>query len=78
MAVIAQRPRDTSPGSLLRVSGAFIAAFSLATGLLVIFAMFNACSFVGSIGVLMLGLLFVLGVIAFIVGTVISRKGKNS
>lgn len=77
MAVIAQRPRDTSPSSLLRVSGAFITVFSLGAGLLVIFVLFDACPFVGSIGVLMLSLLFVLGAIAFIVGTVISRKGKN-
>jgi hypothetical protein len=77
MAVITQSQPGTSPGSLLRISGAFIAIFSLAMGSLVLFVIPGACSFVGSIQVLMLGMLFVFGLITFLVGTAISRKGMK-
>lgn len=79
MAAISLRPIDSSPGNLLRYGGAYISIFSVVIGLLVLFAIPVACSYVGSIQLVILGLLFVLGVMAFLAGTVFSwrrRKGK--
>lgn len=77
MAVITQSPIGSSPSSMLRIAGAFVAVFSLVVGLLVLFAIPVACSFLGSLQLLILGTLFVLGVIAFLAGTAISRKNRK-
>ena len=74
MAVMQQeRPN----GSVLRVGGGFTAIFSLAMGLLILFAIPSACSFVGSIQLLMLGFLFIIGILAFILGQVLTHKHKR-
>lgn len=60
--------RRTIGDSPLQIGGAFIAVFSLVGGLLVLFVIPSACTFVGSLELLALGFLFVIGVLAFIVG----------
>ena len=70
MAVI---PRHMS-GSVLRIGGGFTAGFSLVVGLLVLFAIPTACSFVGSLQLIILGFLFIGGVLAFLLGGISSRK----
>ncbi len=60
--------------SLLRVGGAFTAVFSLVVGLLVLFVIPGACTFVSGLQLLILGFLFIVGVLAFFLGNVLSRK----
>ncbi len=75
MAIIQSPINDT--GTILRVGGGFTAVFSLAIGLLVLFVIPSTCSFVGSIQLLILGLLFIGGVLTFLVGLLLSqRKAK--
>ncbi len=64
--------------SLLRVGGAFIAVFSLAMGLFVLFVIPVACSFVGSLQLAILGLLFGLGALTFLVGFFLSRRKRKA
>ncbi len=75
MAVVIQR--QTSKGDILRISGVFITIFSLAMGLLVLFVIPGACSFLGGIELLMLGFLFVFGIITFLVGKALSWNGRK-
>lgn len=77
MAVITQRPVGSSPSSILRIGGAFVTLFSLVMGTLVVFVIPGACTFVGSLQVLIFGFLFVLGVISFLVGTALSLKNRK-
>ncbi len=53
---------------LLRLAGGFVAVFSLVVGLLVLFVIPGACSFLGGLQLVILGLLFVTGVLGFLVG----------
>ena len=62
-----------SNDSILRVGGAFTAAFSLAMGILILYVIPGACSFVGSIQLVILGFLFVAGIFAFLIGSVWQR-----
>ena len=64
-------------GGVLRIGGAFTAVFSLAIGFLVLFVLPSACTFVGSLQLLMLGLLFVSGVIMFLLGQALAWKKKR-
>ena len=59
---------------ILRTAGAFTAVFSLVVGLLVLFVIPGACSFVGGLQLVLLGFLFLAGVFAFLLGTTVSRK----
>ena len=68
MAVI-RRPINGTR-DVLRIGGGFTAIFSLAMGLLVLFVIPSACSFLGGIELVILGFLFIIGVLAFIVGKV--------
>ena len=77
MAVISLRPTDSSPGNLLRYAGAYVSIFSLVISLLILFAIPVACSYVGSIQLVILGLLFVMGVMAFLAGTVFSWRSRK-
>ncbi len=77
MAVIAQDPIGSSPSSVLRIAGAFTAIFGLVMGMLVLFVIPGACSFLGGLQLLILTALFVLGVSAFLVGTILSRKSRK-
>ena len=61
-------------GSLLRIGGAFTAVFSLAVGLLVLFVIPGACSFVSGLELIFLVFLFIIGVLAFFLGNALSRK----
>jgi membrane protein implicated in regulation of membrane protease activity len=60
--------------SLLRVGGAFVAIFSVVVAALILFVIPVACTFVGSIQLLLLGLLFIAGVVSFLFGQVLSRR----
>jgi len=53
---------------LLRLTGGFVAVFSLVVGLLVLFVIPGACSFLGGLQLVILGLLFVTGSLGFLVG----------
>ena len=77
MAVISMRPTDTSPSNILRITGAFVAIFSLVIGALVMFVLPGACSFVSIIQLAALSILFIFGVIAFLTGTAFSWKRKR-
>ncbi len=61
-------------GKTLRIGGAFTAIFSLAMGLLVLFVIPSACTFVGSLQLAILGLLFLGGLFVFLFGLVLSRR----
>jgi len=71
MAIISQ---NLAGNNLLRIAGAVVAAFSLVMGLLVLFAIPIACSFVTSLELLILGFLFIGGVLTFLVGLLLSRR----
>ena len=75
MAVITRNPLDTR--TTLRTAGAFIAIFSLVMGMLVLFVIPGACSFIGSLELLILSFLFVLGSIVFLAGTAFSWKRQR-
>ncbi len=60
--------------SLLRIGGAFTAVFSLAMGLLVLFVIPGACTFLSGLELIFLGFLFIIGVLAFFFGNALSRK----
>jgi hypothetical protein len=75
MAVVTRHPTGTN--DVLRIAGAFVAIFSLVMGMLILFVIPGACSFVGSLELLMLGFLFILGVIAFLWGTAVSWNGRR-
>ena len=62
-----------SNSNVVRIAGAFTAAFSLAMGILVLYVIPGACSFVGSIQLVILGLLFIAGVFAFLLGSLWMR-----
>ena len=77
MAVIAQDSIGSSPSSILRIAGAFTAIFSLVIGMPVLFVIPNACTYLGGLQLLILTALFVFGVSAFLVGTILSRKNRK-
>jgi hypothetical protein len=72
--MIGQNPTGSN---LMRVGGAFTAVFSLAVGLLVLFVIPSACSFVSGLELILLGFLFVIGVFTFFLGnTLLHRKAR--
>ncbi len=75
MAIVSQNLTRTT--SLLRTVGAFIVAFSVVMSMLVLWVIPSACTFVGSIQLLIFSFLFVIGGIAFLVGTAFSRKRRK-
>ncbi len=60
--------------SLVRVGGAFTAVFGLVVGLLVLFVIPSACSFLTSLELLILAFLFVGGVLTFFLGDALLRR----
>jgi len=60
-------------GTVRRLGGAITAAVSLAAGLLFL-SRPMACSFVTSFQLVIWGALFLVGVLAFIIGSALSRK----
>ena len=71
MALI-QRPLNDT-GTILLIGGGFTAIFGLIIGLLALFVIPSACSFVGSLQLAILGLLFLGGLFVFLFGLVLSR-----
>ncbi len=70
--------RQNSTGtSLLRIVGGFTAVFSLAVGLLVLFVIPGACTFVSGLQLIILGFLFLAGVLAFFLGNALLRKKRK-
>ena len=57
-----------SRNSLIRITGAVVALFSLAVGALVMFALPSRCSFVTSIVLVMMFLTLIGGGVTFLVG----------
>ncbi len=70
--------RDNSGRNLLRLAGGFIAIFSVIMGMLVLFVIPGACSFLGGLELVVLFILFLLGGMAFAAGEVMSRKRKRA
>ncbi len=61
---------------LLRLAGGFVAVFSLVMGLLVLFVIPGACSFLGGLQLVILALLFILGGLGFLVGHHMIRRQR--
>jgi hypothetical protein len=72
--MIIRRP-ITSTSDVLRIGGGFTAAFSLAMGLLVLFSPFG-CTFVGSLQLLVLSFLFIIGGLIFFLGQALIWKKR--
>ena len=72
MALI-QRPLNDT-GTILRIGGGFTAIFSLAMSLLILFVIPIAFTFIGSLQLVILGLLFLGGLLVFLFGLVLSRR----
>ncbi len=68
--------QDFVGGSVLRIGGAFTAVFSLVVGLLILFAIPGACTFVSGLQLIFLGFLFIIGVLTFFLGNALSRKKR--
>ncbi len=71
--MVVQRPTSSR---LLRTGGAFTAIASLAMGLLFLFVIPTACSFVGSLQIVILGFLFIAGLLSFFLGYALMRKSR--
>ena len=63
-----------SRSTVLRMTGAAVSIFSLILGLLVMFASPNGCSFVASLALVILSLLFITGGIVFLIGQILSWR----
>ncbi len=61
---------------LLCIVGAVIAGFSVVMGLLVLFVIPGACNFLGGLALILLGFLFIMGVVASLLGLVLLRRRK--
>lgn len=72
MAIIQRPINDT--GTILRFGGGFTAIFGLVMGLLVLFLVPSACTFIGSLQLAILGLLFLGGLFVFLFGLVLSHR----
>ncbi len=68
--------RNAISRSPLRIGGIFTMVFSVAMGLLILFVIPGACTFVGSIQLLILGFLFVAGGIALLLGSTLLRNKR--
>lgn len=66
----AEIPRSPDNIEMTRFVGGFIAVISFGMGLVFMFAVPIACTFVGSLGLVMLALLFIAGLSTFLVGQV--------
>ena len=74
LVVITQSQIGASPSSVLLIIGVFLTIFSLIIGLLVLFVIPDACTFVDGLELRILIFLFLLEVTAFSVGTALPRK----
>ncbi len=67
---------NTTGRELLRLTGGFLAVSSLVAGLLVLFVIPGACSFLGSLQLVILAMLFVLGSLGFLIGHYLVRRQR--
>lgn len=72
MAVIPRAVSDK--GEVLRLGGAFTAAFSVVMALLVLFVLPSSCSFVGGLELVFLGFSLIIGVLTFFLGQALMWK----
>ncbi|MFQ6121435.1 MAG: hypothetical protein ACE5LA_00015 [Dehalococcoidales bacterium] len=72
--MVTQRP---SYISILRIGGAFLAVFSVVVAALILYVIPIACSFVGNLQLVVLGFLFVGGVLSFFVGQGLARRRRR-
>ena len=74
--MIRLNPAGNNP---LSIGGLVAMGFSAAMALFVLFVIPTACSFVNSLGVLILGFVFLIGGVAFLLGKALSwrRGGRN-
>ncbi len=68
------RGTPLSASQVLTTTGAVTTIFSLVAGLLVLFVIPGACSFLGGLELVMLAFLFVFGVAAFALGKFLGRR----
>lgn len=68
-------PNRTSP---LTIGGAFTAIFSLVMGVLVLFVIPGACRFLSGLQLLILGFVFIIGLLIFLLGLVWSPWQKRT
>ncbi len=68
---------NPTSGSVLRIAGAFIAVFSLVVGLLVLFVIPGACTFLSGLQLIILTFLFVVGILIFFFGNTLLRKKRR-
>ncbi len=73
--VAIEQNRDKN--DLIRLTGGFIAAFSLVMGLLVLFVIPGGCSLLGGIELLILAFMFLIGIIILFIGQ-LKRRQKSS
>jgi predicted membrane channel-forming protein YqfA (hemolysin III family) len=66
--------RDITYSELLRITGGFVAVFSLVMGLLVLFVLPASCSFLGGLELLILIMLFLMGGVGYLVGEFLVRR----
>lgn len=64
-------------GSVLRLGGVFSIVFSVVVGALIMFIAPLACSAVGGLSLLFLGLLFLVGLAALFAGLLLSRRSRR-
>ena len=69
---------NPSASNLLRVRGGFIAVFSVAMTLLILFVIPGACTFVSGLQLIILGFLFVIGGLVFLLGATLSWKKRKA
>ena len=71
--MLQQTHSDNEMWRVLSLAGGFTAVFSLVIGILLVFVVPGACSFVGAIQLLIIGFLFIAGIATFLIGKVLSR-----
>ncbi len=74
-----EQPMDSgspSTSRILTILGTVLVIFSVVISVLVLYVIPSACNFVGSLQLLLLGFMFVGGVITLIIGRVLAHKGK--
>lgn len=69
--------QNYTPSDILRIGGIFTIAFSVITGLLVAFVLPTACSIVGGLGLVFLGFLLFIGLLAFASGLILQRRNRK-
>jgi hypothetical protein len=72
-----KRTEPISNAGLMRNVGGGIAAFSLGIGLLILYAIPSSCSAVIGLQLLVLGFLFIGGILAFLIGQVLVWKNRK-